>query len=887
MDVNRFIELETLFHEALALPEDQRASFLNQQKAVDPSSLNTLRDLLRQAQLDEADPLEGRGERGADGAHPWLGRMLGSFVMRGVLGHGGMGTVFEGVRDFPQQQAAIKVIRRSAGISATEWRSLARRFRNEVSILGRLSHPGIAHFYESGMVDWGDGEQPFLAMELIRGTGLLDYASGTRTTGRAAPLDARRRLELIADVADAVQHAHQKGIVHRDLKPGNVLVTDDGDAKVLDFGVARVLELQGQQATRHTHSGQPVGTLAYMAPEQARGQLADIDTRADVYALGAMLFELLAGRPPRELHGLSLAQSLRVLCESTPPRLASLKPEYRGDVDTIVAKALAPRPEQRFASAGELSGDIRRYLNDEPIIARPQTTMDHVRRIVRRHRASVTLSAVALLMLVAVSAVALMESARARSAEHHWAERLEQITQHVLRDLDTRSGTLELRAGMAADAREDARGLLSRDETNPQLLTLTADAERQYSNVLHEQGDMTEALQCREEAFRLRGKVAETRGMDALLRRALAIDMVLIADVHFALGHAADYRKWLEQSETMTRAAAEESPAVENLCEHAWSLQRLAAVELHAGNIAAGIGQAERALDICRAVLIENPDHASALGCARQSHTYLGVLHDWDRDAQASILHFTAALELAERLYQIDPRNRDHLVGLMNAIESLADRMPRGEARPMYERAYALSSALLANDPHQVDAIAFALNFDLRMANAAMDDRDVETARRLAREAVVLVERAPKRNAQQLWGAASGFHSAAGLLQQTGAEAEALECRASAAAACRSLLDRDDAPPESLRGCAEMMLQSGGQEEIALAEKLAQRAVDTAPQATCALLKTLADTQIASDRVREALATFERARLLATEDDTRAELAERINNLTRESRDAP
>ncbi|MBE7457960.1 MAG: serine/threonine protein kinase [Phycisphaerae bacterium] len=884
MDVNRFTDLETLFHEALTLPENQRACFLDQQKALDPSSLNILRDLLQQAQLDEVDPLEGRRERGA---HLWVGRKIGSFVLRAVLGHGGMGTVFEGARDFPPQLAAIKVIRRSAGIPAAEWRSLVRRFRNEVSILGRLSHPGIAHFFESGMVDWGDGEQPFLAMALIRGTGLLDYASGMRTTGRAAPLDVRGRLKLIADVADAVQHAHQKGIVHRDLKPSNVLVTDDGDAKVLDFGVARILELQGQESTRHTLSGQPVGTLAYMAPEQARGQIADVDTRADVYALGAMLFELLTERPPHELHGLSLAQSLEAICDRTPPRLASLKPEYRGDIDTIVSKALSPRPEQRFASAGELSGDIRRHLNDEPISARPQTTMDHLRRIVRRHRTSVTLSAAALLMLLAVSAVALMESTRARSAEHHWARRLEQITQHVLRDLDTRPGTLALRARMASDARDDTRGLLSRDPNNPRLQSLAANAERQYSNVLHEQGNLLESLSCREEAFRLRCDVAEARGMDVLLRRELAIDMVLIADVHFALGHTTDYRNWLEQSEAMTRAAAEESPSVENLCEHAWSLQRLSAVELHAGNIAMAIEQAERSLHICRAVLIGNPDHASALGCARQSHTYLGVLADWNEDVLASTRNFASALELAERLYQIDPLNRDYIVGLMNAIESLADRMPRHEAQPMYERAYALSSALLANDPHRVDAIEFASNFALRMAHAAMGDGDVETARRLAHEAIVLVERAPKGNAQQLWSAASGFHDAAGLLQQTGTEADALECRAKAAEACGSLLDRVDAPPESLRGCAEMMLQSGRQEDIALAEGLAQRALHASPQETCTLLKTLADAQIASDRVREALVTFERARLLATDENTRAGLAERIDSLTRDIRDAP
>ncbi|MCC7293329.1 MAG: protein kinase [Phycisphaerales bacterium] len=879
MNSSRLHLVEQLFHRALELPCPERREFLNRQEGTDPGTLDAVRGLLDQVDADEAQPLEGERDDGPSYGRRWQGRQIGSFVILNILGRGSMGTVFEGTRGFPEQHAAIKVIRRSDVLGEREWETLLRRFHNEVGILGRLSHPGIAHFYESGTVDLGDGEQPYLAMELVRGVELRSYAAGARTSGRAAPLNMRGRIELIAHAADAVQHAHHKGIVHRDLKPANVLVDERAAVKVLDFGVARVLDPEAQAATRHTLDGQLVGTLAYMAPEQARGDLADVDTRSDVYALGAMLFELLSGRPPHDLTGLSFARCIHAICEVPAPRLRALNRSCSGDMDTIVAKALAAAPEERYASAGELAADLRRFLRHEPVVARPQTITRHLRCLVRRHRTSAAVAIAGALIALVLTLLAMAEGARARSAEHRLAARLEQMTQHLLRELESRSGTLELRARVAADVREDARGLLSRDPKNPRLLILAADAERQHSHVLHEQGRLPEALQCRREAFRLRQKAIEASIADPSQRRELAIDMVLIADVHFALGEAQEYRAWLERSEVVTRNLAAMWPTEEHQCEHAWSLQRLAAVELQSGNIEPAIERAEDSLAICGPILERDPAHASALGCARQTETYLGVLNDWRHEPQASLQHFTTALELGERLYQLDPRDREYSVGLMHALEGVADRLPRDEAKPLYERGYHLAQAQLAADPQHAYSLAYAQNFALRMGQAALDEGNREAAHRLALDAKRFVEASPKHNAQQIWGVASGFQGAAHLFECVQDAENAQACMDRFRSSCRDMLDQSVAPPEGLRGCAEMLLGLGAAEDCELALSLAARAVADSPQPTFHQLEVFAKAQLASGRGLEAIATLQRAIDVAPEEPTQAELKKRIDQV--------
>src|SRR5262249_43907834 len=268
-----------------------------------------------------------------------------------LLGEGGMGTVYEAEQDNPRRTVALKVIR--AGLASE---ILLKRFVREAEILGRLRHPGIAQVYDAGLAESG---QPYFVMELIAGMPLDEYA------GEHA-LDARGRLELAARVCDAVQHAHERGVIHRDLKPGNILVEPSGQPRVLDFGVARALDDDRLSSTDHTRTGQLVGTLNYMSPEQATGNRAGLDGRSDVYALGVAFFELLAGRPPYALEHLPLPEAVRVIREQEPVRLGSLDARLRGDVEIIAAKALEKDRQRRYPSAADLAADIRRHLNNEP-----------------------------------------------------------------------------------------------------------------------------------------------------------------------------------------------------------------------------------------------------------------------------------------------------------------------------------------------------------------------------------------------------------------------------------------------------------------------------------------------------------------------------------------
>ncbi len=413
----RWREIKRIFEEALAQPRDERRAFVERAAGADDALaaevVHWLGESERVGEFLEPAPLldEARMEG------PRAGERIGGYELVSELGRGGMGIVWLARQQNPNRTVALKLLRPVA-LTADS----ARRFRREAQILAQLSHPAIAQVYEAGTDESGGVQRPWFALELVEGEP-IDVVAKRRA------LPVRERVELLARVCDALQHAHERGIVHRDLKPANVLVTARGEPKVLDFGIARVAGAAGgaggagAPASLHTRTGILLGTLDYMSPEQLAGDPEALDARSDVYALGVVLHELLTGKRPHEIEGLAIPEALRLLSEDECAPLSSFDSALRGDLEAIVAKALEKDRERRYASAAELAAELRRFLAEQPIFARPASTGYRVRKFARRNRGLVAGAAAALLFLFAGVIATTSGMLRALSAEKRAEER--------------------------------------------------------------------------------------------------------------------------------------------------------------------------------------------------------------------------------------------------------------------------------------------------------------------------------------------------------------------------------------------------------------------------------------------------------------------------------
>jgi tRNA A-37 threonylcarbamoyl transferase component Bud32 len=386
MTDDRWLRVQQLFDEALARPEAEREPYLQSVCGNDPDLLHEVTTLLAHdravdpAFLEAPQPLASAPPRGAGGStDPLVGTNVGGYEVKAVIGRGGMSTVYEAVQQNPRRVVALKVMK--AGIAS---RSALRRFQFEAQLLARLLHPNIAQVYEAGTHDGGLDGVPYFAMEHVPGArSIIDYADHRM-------LGARERVELFAQVCDAVHHGHQRCIIHRDLKPANILVNETGQVKIIDFGVARATDADVAAATV---VGELVGTLQYMSPEQCDADPHDLDLRTDVYSLGVVLYELLIGRLPYDSGGSSIYKATRVIKETAPARPSSVNRRLRGDIETIILKALEKDRDRRYQSAADLARDIRHYLNREPIEARPPNAWNASIRWVARHPVTVTAGA--------------------------------------------------------------------------------------------------------------------------------------------------------------------------------------------------------------------------------------------------------------------------------------------------------------------------------------------------------------------------------------------------------------------------------------------------------------------------------------------------------------
>ena len=575
-----FDRLMELFDRGADLPDEQRGDFLEGLEGSDTTLRDRLRGMLvadRAAEsfLETPPQLGEETKPSASGRPVEIGAEIGGYRIEREIAAGGMGIVYEAVQDKPRRRVALKVMR------AGRWSaSMQKRFDIESEILGHLAHPGIAQVYDAGIHLSDDLELSWFAMELVDGVTLSEFT-------RRSDSDSHARIEIICAICDAVEHAHSRGVIHRDLKPGNVMVDTEGRPKVLDFGIARYADSELRTTTVETVVGQVVGTLSYMSPEQADGLPDQVDARSDVYALGLLLYEILVGRLPYDLEGKAVHESLRTIHEEEPLPLRRLDPGLSSDVETIAIKALEKDRRRRYASAGALAADLRRFLLDEPIQARPPSRVYRFRKFARRHRGAVaSLSLLFIALVIGAAAAtwgmlefrdqekAALELAKSESHQRDLADRREaraRIEAEKFRHmteffrkiliaadpLESKRKAVELR-----DVLDQAAGLVGEEfsgepETEAALrqtlgdtyLTLTCFVEAKIhlsrALALREAliepapAEIAETLVSLGRALRYHAAYDEARGhferAAAIFRRAGAAAVIELADTHYAL----------------------------------------------------------------------------------------------------------------------------------------------------------------------------------------------------------------------------------------------------------------------------------------------------------------------------------------------------------------
>jgi len=536
--------VDEIFLRVRARPAAERAACLDELCGGDAALRAEVEALLavdRAAEERLRPPARADLEGWFPGAEALVGRRIAGCTLTRRIARGGMGVVYEAEQEEPRRTVAIKIVR-----AALLDDSARLRFRQEARVLANLRHPAIAQIYAAGT---DDAELPYFVMEYV--------PQARPITAYARTLPLKERLALFCGVCDAVHLGHLKGVVHRDLKPDNILVDAQGNPKIIDFGIAKITDPELAHTQQLTRTGDVIGTLSYLSPEQLASDPALVDARADVYALGVVLYELLAGRLPYGLEGLELLEVVRTIAERQPRF-----PAAGGDLDVILAKALAKDPAQRYESAAALKADLERFGRGEPIEARPPSMTYRLRLFAHRHRGAVAAGILAAAVLLAGAVVSLTLAARARG-QARVAERTareaerqralarreaararglllesQKVVGAVIGEVYDRfaalPGSLEPRAFLAGRIQEALDGLALQSGDDPELLRLQG---RYYSRLgdlygLHGSpnlGDTERALRNQEHAMAILEPLPGA-ALDLARARARA------ADLHYRRG---------------------------------------------------------------------------------------------------------------------------------------------------------------------------------------------------------------------------------------------------------------------------------------------------------------------------------------------------------------
>ncbi|MEZ5545780.1 MAG: serine/threonine-protein kinase [Lysobacteraceae bacterium] len=692
MDSTRWQQVSALLDELFVLDEAQQNLRLSRIEREDAALADELRHILAadaassilDVNVAHAAPTVMR-RLDESGAHTPVavvetGKRVGHYHLIERIGAGGMGEVWRAERndDF-EQQVAVKLIR-----PLMDSLSLRERFARERRILARLDHPGIARLLDGGITDDGT---PWYSMEFVRGTDIVRHANGNH-------LDVRARVELLLQVCDAVAHAQAQLVVHRDLKPSNILVDGEGRARVLDFGIARLIDDSAE--AQLTGTGVRLFSPAWAAPEQIRGEA--VGTAADVFALGAILYELLVGEVPWPRRNAAPETLLAQLQQEAAPKPSQAfrrngtgTTAVRGisaDLDTIVATALQPEPARRYAGAAQLAQDLRRWLDGRPIWAQPDTAAYRMRKFVARHRIAVGSASTVLLALIAGLGFALWQAGIARDhalrAEREaaqarvQAERTLKVKEFLVSvftaaDPMRRSANAPQTVEQAFDAAlERARAELSSDPV------LQADVLDDFGEIRANQGRFDEARVLFDQAL----QVAESEyGPD---HPAVAESLMNLAAVDFMGGKASEAVQHIGRVVSILEKDDGGNPAA---LPNALSGQ--AAILQQIGDVAAMRKASSRAVQLYRERAPDDPSFVVALS----NEAAIAVNAGEPVNAHALL---SEAIALIERHHGRDSPN------LWSSLDSLANlayvRGDIAEQTALTERALALARASFPGD---------------------------------------------------------------------------------------------------------------------------------------------------------------------------------------------